>query len=80
MIIKMVLCIQKHNNWFTHLPQESILFYYHFEVRLILVSVFLKCSDGSALTIENTRIFSMEYESVHNLAGFLSPSIWFLSH
>lgn len=76
----MVLYIQKHNNGFTPLPQSHILLCYHFEVRLILVSLDLKPFDGSALTTENTRIFSMRYNSFHNLADCLPPGIWFLWH
>lgn len=75
----MVLYIRKHN-WFTPLPQQDILLCYHFEVRLIVVSLDLKPFDGSALTTENTRIFSMQYNPFHNLADFLSPGIWFLWH
>lgn len=55
------------------------MLYYHFEARLILASLYLKPFDGSALTTENTRIFSMEYESFHNLAGFLSQYLVSLS-
>lgn len=32
------------------------------------------------MTADKTKMFSMECETFHNLFGFLSPSIWFLSH
>ena len=49
------------------------MLYYHFEARLILVSLYLKLSDSSTLTTEETNILNAEYESFQNLAVALSP-------